>query len=151
VVNVLPAWGVLVIVLLAIPALTGCGRKAPPVPPEGEQRPPMVADLSGRIDRGELILEWTVPAPTEQNPLLASGFNVRVDQQRSGESCPNCPPNFETVGRLKVLGNLEIAAGSQTMRFRMPVEPGYRYTVVVIAISDQETAGPESNPLKLEN
>jgi hypothetical protein len=83
--------------------------------------------------------------------LTAVGFNVLVDQQPSGEPCPNCPPNYETAGRLKVLGNLEIAAGSQTMHFRMPVEPGYRYRVAVVAISDEGTASPESNTLRLED
>jgi hypothetical protein len=149
--TLLAAWGGLALAMLTVFAMTGCGKKAPPVPPEGEQRPPMVMDLSGRIDNGELILAWTVPTPTEQNPLIAVGFNVLVDQQPSGEPCPNCPPDYETVGLLKVLGNLEIAAGSQTMHFRMPVESGYRYRVAVVAISDGGTAGPESNTLRLEN
>ena len=147
----LPVWAVLAISVLAIPTMTGCGRKAPPQPPEGRQLPPMVTDLSGRIENGELVLEWTVPAPTEENRLLATGFKVLVDQQGSSDPCPNCPPDYEALGRLKVLGDLEIAAGSQTMRYRTPVEPGYRYRVVVVAISDEGTAGPESNTLRLED
>ena len=138
-----------VVILISLP-LNGCGKKAPPKPPEGEQLPPAVKDLSGRIDNGTLILSWTVPAPTEQYPLLVSGFDVLVFQQLSSDPCPNCPPNFKRAGQMKVLGNLEIAAGSQPVQYRYPVEPGYRYTVVVISIADGgRAAGPESNTLKI--
>lgn len=141
---------VLVVAVLIGLALNGCGRKAPPKPPEGERMPPAVADLSGRLENGTLILSWTVPAPTEQYPLPVSGFDVLVSRQLSSDPCPNCPPNFKRAGQMKVLGNLESAAGSQPMQYRYPVEPGHRYTVVVISIADGgRAAGPESNTLKI--
>ena len=140
----------LMTIALAFLTVCGCGKKAPPKPPEGQQRPPVVADLTGVIDNGILLLNWTVPAPDKEMPLLAAGFDVLVYRQSLGEPCPNCPPNYKQVGQLKVLGNLKVAAGSQSMRYRYPVEPGYRYSVVVVAITDDGTAGTESNTLKIE-
>jgi hypothetical protein len=55
------------------------------------------------------------------------------------------------VGRLKVLGNLETAAGTQKMSYRGQVAPGYRYAVEVVAISDEGTAGPGSNTLRIND
>ena len=135
---------------LAFLTVCGCGKKAPPKPPEGQQRPPVVADLTGEIENGILLLSWTVPAPDKEKPLLAAGFEVLVYRQSLGEPCPNCPPNYKPVGQLKVLGNLQVAAGSQSMRYRYPVEQGYRYSVVVVAVADDGTTGNESNTLKIE-
>ena len=139
-----------IIAFMLLSTFWGCGKKAPPKPPEGRQQPPVVTNLAGDVENGILILNWTVPAPTEQTPLLAAGFNVLVYKQSLGEPCPNCPPNYKQVGRMRVLGNLEVAAGSQPMRFRYPVEKGYQYTVVVIAVADDGTPGSESNTLRIE-
>ena len=139
-----------IIAFMLSATICGCGKKAPPKPPESQQQPPVVTDLDGDVENEILILNWTVPAPTEQYPLLVTGFNVLVYKQSLGEPCPNCPPNYKQVGRLRVLGNLEVAAGSQPMRFRHPVEQGYQYTVVVVAVADDGTPSRESNTLRIE-
>ena len=139
-----------IIACMFLAVLYGCGKKAPPKPPEGQQQPPVVANLAGDVENGILILNWTVPVPTEQSPLLVSGFNVLVYKQPLGEPCPNCPPNYKQVGRLSVLGNLEVAAGSRSMRYRYPLETGYQYSLVVVSITDDGTPSRESNTLKIE-
>ena len=140
----------MIIVLSIFSAIYGCGKKAPPKPPEGQQQPSVVKDLAGGIENGILMLNWTVPAPTERTPMLVSGFNVLVYKQSLGEPCPNCPPNYKQVGQLKVLGNLRVAAGSQPMRYRYSVEEGYQYTIVVIAVAEDGTPSNESNTLRID-
>ena len=140
----------LMIIALALATVCGCGKKAPPKPPEDQQRPPVVTDLTGVIDNGILLLNWTVPAPDKETPLLAAGFDVLVYRQSLGEPCSNCPPNYKQAGQLKVLGNLQVAAGSQSMRYRYPLERGYSYSVVVVAIADDGAPGTKSNTLKIE-
>lgn len=140
----------LILAVLVILPLSGCGRKNLPVPPEGEKLPPPVSDLAGKMEGGMLNLSWTVPATTDRHPLPAAGFNVRAYRQSLGEPCSNCPPNYKTIGRLKVLGVLEEAAGTQVMRYAYPLDFGYRYTITVISVSSGGTASPESNTITIE-
>ena len=140
----------IVLVLLITPVI-GCGKKASPIPPEGEQMPPPVSNLAALVDGDTLNLSWTVPAPTDQYPLPAAGFRVQAYKQSLDEPCLNCPPNYKPIGQLKVMGRLDKAAGQQSMRYQYPLEPGYHYTITVVAIGSDGSAGPKSNTLRIDH
>jgi hypothetical protein len=55
------------------------------------------------------------------------------------------------MGELKVLGNLGTAAGKQRMRFERLLESGYRYTIVVVAVSAEGIAGARSNTVTFDH
>lgn len=140
-----------VMIIVLILMIAGCGKKAPPKPPEGETLPPPVSDLSANVADDTLDLNWTVPATTDVYPLPAAGFRVLAFRENRGEPCPNCPPNFKEIGNLKVLGRLEKAAGRQIMHYRYPLDTGYRYTITVISVADDGSLGAESNTLKIDH
>ncbi len=72
---------------LAALALTACGKKAPPVPPE-QRAPQQVADLTGHIDESSIVLSWTPPNrrvdnTRQQDPTVTRVF--RVEDSGAGE------------------------------------------------------------------
>lgn len=131
--------------------MTACGKKSPPKPPEGELLPPTVSDLTANVSDDKLELSWTVPPTTARYPLPASGFQVLAFKVSRGELCPDCPPDFKPIGNLKVLGQLDKAAGKQAMRFRYPLDIGYRYTITVRSVAEDGSVGAESKSLKVDH
>ena len=136
---------------LIVLATAGCGKKAPPKPPEGQVLPPPVSDLAGDMSDGRLELKWTVPPTTARYPLPPAGFTVLAFKEISGDPCPNCPPNFQPIGTLKVLGQLSKAGGRQAMRFSYALTEGYRYTFTVVSIASDGTPGEASNRLRINH
>lgn len=139
------------VIIMLILMIAACGKKAPPKPPEGEKKPPPVSDLSANVTGNTLDLSWTAPATTDLHPLPAAGFRVLAFKENRGEPCANCPPNFKAIGDLKVLGRLDRAAGQQIMRYRYPLDSGYRYTIAVISVAGDGSLGAESNIVRIEH
>ena len=114
------------IAIAAAGLLAGCGRKAPPEPPQGT-RPAKVNDLSYSMSGSTIKLSWTVP--------------------RGEKECPNCPLRFVEVGDVPVPA---AGGGATPVVFVQTIEPGYRYVYKVVAYTDEGRRGRDSNQVDFE-
>ena len=72
--------GALLMGLMLIVILWGCGKKGPPEPPTGS-RPPRVSDLRYGISQKTVKLSWNIPQPDEKAQLPIDGFIIFRSQQ----------------------------------------------------------------------
>ncbi len=135
------------IAIAAAGLLAGCGRKAPPEPPQGT-RPAKVNDLSYSMSGNTIKLSWTVPRGDEKKTLPISGFLVYRSMQNVIEKeCPNCPLRFVEVGDVPVPA---AGGGATPVVFVQTIEPGYRYVYKVVAYTDEGRRGRDSNQVDFE-
>jgi hypothetical protein len=136
----------LVLALLALAVLAGCGRKLPPIQP-GTYPPPAVKDLAFQIRGEEVVLTWAVPpdAPEKESPAV--GFKVLRSRQTETEAeCQTCPPKFQPIGDVRPSG----PAVPGGMQYVDRLEPGYRYQYKVRSYSAVGTEGRDSNVVHLK-
>ncbi len=121
---------VLVLILGLLPAVAGCGIKAPPVTP-GEP-PPVVTNLVHTLKNGTLTLAWDLAgdSPTVRQYTLYQSKEAVTD-----EPCEGCPLVFKR--------GVTIAAGSQRNgTHALKLEKGFRYGFKVTASTENGREGP---------
>ena len=122
--------------------LSGCGKKAPPVPPSGN-RPPKVTDLGYSISENTIKLSWTIPKTGDKAKSPATGFLIYRSKQSSVEAdCPNCPIYFLKTGDVLIRDRV---SERPELSVVFAIEPGYRYIYKVKAYDDDGVAGKDSN------
>jgi hypothetical protein len=122
--------------------LSGCGKKAPPVPPSGN-RPPKVTDLGYSISENTIKLSWTIPKTSDKAKSPVTGFLIYRSKQSAVEvDCPNCPIYFLKTG--DVLIRDRVSEGPE-LSVVFAIEPGYRYIYKVKAYDDDGVTGRDSN------
>ena len=127
---------------------SGCGRKAPPKPPQEKQQP-AVKDLSRSIDRDQLRLTWSVSNGPSSRASGSAGFMVyKAKQKLSGFDCRNCPVLFERIADISLNQTASTHLGRKTIRYFDRVEKGYRYLYKVIVYSKNGVMGKESNTIE---
>ena len=127
----------LILSILWINVITGCGVKGPPVAP-GYVDPPAVRDLSYRVAGGKLVLSWTLPTVEgAQSAKFASVGVHRLKQAMGNRECPDCPQVFARVAKL--------AARSGTMTYTDRVSPGFQYYYKIILSDTSDRTGGDSN------
>ena len=113
------------LVLVPLSALSGCGRKTPPVPPQ-TVLPTPISDLRQQLDEHGVTLTWTAPSRTVQGDRLPriDGFELLRAVVAEDDYCEGCPINF---GRPIKISPDETLPGD-TVRYREAVlRPGYHY------------------------
>ena len=124
--------------------VSGCGKKAPPVPPSGN-KPPKVIDLGYSISENTIKLSWTIPKTSDKAKSPATGFLIYRSKQSSAEAdCPNCPIRFLKIGDVLVRGGVS-EKPSPSVAFAQTIEPGFRYIYKVKAYDGDGVAGKDSN------
>jgi len=124
--------------------LSGCGKKAPPVPPSGN-KPPKVIDLGYSISENTIKLSWTIPKTSDKAKSPVTGFLIYRSKQSSAEAdCSNCPIYFLKIGDVLVRGGVS-EKPAPSVAFAQTIEPGYRYIYKVKAYDDDGGAGKDSN------
>ena len=124
--------------------VTGCGKKAPPVPPSGN-KPPKVIDLGYSISENTIKLSWTIPKTGDKARSPATGFLIyRSKQSLSEADCANCPITFIKIEDVPVRGAISGRPESSVV-FAQTIEPGYRYIYKIKAYDDDGVAGKDSN------
>jgi len=122
--------------------LSGCGKKAPPVPPSGN-RPPKVTDLGYSISENTIKLSWTIPKTGAKAKSPAIGFLIYRSKQSAVEAdCPNCPIYFLKTGNVLIRDRV---SERPELSVVFAIEPGYRYIYKVKAYDDDGVAGKDSN------
>ncbi len=126
-------------------AWIGCGKKAPPVPPQ-RYIPLAVNDLSYRLEGHSLILNWTIPAEKITRTLEIAGCTVFRAQISIGESdCPTCPPEFKPLADLRIDGEKSTKTIQRKMSYNDLPAKGYHYTYKVNCYSKKSISGKDSN------
>ena len=124
--------------------LSGCGKKAPPVPPS-VNKPPKVIDLGYSISENTIKLNWTIPKTSDNAKSLVTGFLIYRSKQSSVKAdCPNCPIHFLKIGDVLVRDGVS-EKPSASVAFAQTIEPGYRYIYKVKAYDDDGVASKDSN------
>jgi len=125
--------GWMILLLVAggfLACVVGCGRKGPPVAPQ--IAPPVaVSDLTVRVDKGQVTLEWSVPAVSGVAP--PEGFRIyRADLGPA--DCADCPLLFAEIGERRLDPN-QRPAPQQPWRLSWQDTPasGLRYLYKVAA------------------
>ncbi len=128
------------ILITLVLSLSGCGKKAPPIPPSQIQ-PPAVNDLSASIAGDTLTLTWTIPQEKGKATSGLSGFIVYRSKRPLSESdCKNCPLLFKRVADIPIEVNVSGRLKKGSMTYYETLEKGYRYIYKVIGYAKGVTS-----------
>ncbi|MFW8599932.1 fibronectin type III domain-containing protein [Desulfobacterota bacterium M19] len=79
-------------------ALSGCGRKTMPIPPQ-DAVPTPITDLTARQDGNKIDLNWTIPTRTTAGSTLPQieSFQIFRSVVAAADYCPGCPVKYTSV------------------------------------------------------
>jgi len=136
-------WAAILVFVLLAGMLCGCGRKLPPSPP-AQSMPPVVTDLSFRLDENRVTLSWTVPPLQDQEQPSPAGFRIfRARQMSSEAGCSSCKLDFRQTGDVTSRGK---TPGSP-LDFSETLLPGYQYVYKVVAYDAKGFDGKDSKSI----
>lgn len=139
---------ILLLFLLMLLGLWGCGKKAPPLAPESRVPAP-VSDLRVWAKEGGVFLGWSLPTRNIDRSRIEDllGFKVfRLARPLNSSPCPECPAKFESVAEIDV----EYPREAQVERGRVlwrdrAVFPQHEYIYFVLAYNSSRLSSTESN------
>jgi len=141
-----------VLALILAAALWGCGKKALPVAPESSA-PEAVNDLRSWVKEEGVYLSWSFPSRNKDGTRLDDlrGFRVLRQARPLGpSSCPECPLKFEVVSHIDLQFPREARIeGRRAWWQDSSLKPQNEYTYVVVGYNRHQTAGAESNRVKI--
>ncbi|MDJ0669114.1 MAG: hypothetical protein QNJ61_17665 [Desulfobacterales bacterium] len=144
--NVMFAGRPLVMMLIGMLLLTGCGIKKDPRLPK-IKTPSGVGDLRVAVAGEDILLEWTTDGLERKGEKAAQGFYVyRADEPAATEPCEGCPILFKRVALVKIYRELE---PEEVLSYREPKRSGVRYIFKVVAFNDHGLLGDDSNLVRL--
>lgn len=130
--------------------LLGCGVKGPPVPPRAEPLAP-ITDLSYRIEKGWVIMNWSLPGEEQTKGPMVTGYIVkRAQSSLSSPDCPNCPLAFERVARMTIQQARSQEYGGRRAVYSEALKAGFKYTYNIKAFSDSGQISDDSNLVEFE-
>lgn len=136
----------ILLVLIGILLLTGCGIKKDPRLPK-VKTPSGVRDLRVAVAGEDILLEWTTADLERKGQKAAEGFYVyRADEPAGAEACEGCPILFKRVALVKIYRELE---PEEVLSYREPKRSAVRYIFKVVAFNDHGLLGEDSNLVRL--
>jgi predicted small lipoprotein YifL len=131
-------------------SLSGCGRKAPPVPPR-RIPPPTVKDLTWQMEENTLKLTWSIPKHAGKRPRRLKGVRVyRSKEPLSEAACLDCPKQFKRVADIPIVEWNDTAEKKEAvMTYSESLEKGYRFIYKVAVYNRDGTTGSDSNTVAL--
>lgn len=140
----------LIVITLSV-LFSGCGKKAPPLPPRQIQ-PPAVNDLTSSVDGNLLELNWTYPVDKKNTASGVSGFIVyRSKQKLSEPECEVCPVTFERVEDIPIRVKHAESVIKGVMTYNEVLEKGFRYRYKVTVYTNKGLSGSDSNLVDFEH
>lgn len=131
------------LLLLALLALTGCGKKTRPLPP-GDVQPAAVSDLAYELDEKGVTLTWSLPTQTARSgrlPYLIEKFELYRAVVPAKDYCEGCPLHFGAPVEIPVT---EGAKGKITYQESL-LRPAHRYVYQVRSRAGWLVASEGSN------
>ncbi len=127
--------------MLLLTLMSGCGIKAPPVPPEKKPLP-AINNLEAVLENnGTVKLQWQQPGQADH----VDGYLVyRSHSDPSGEACSGCPVLFEKIGRVDRTEEISSFDFSDT------VAAGTTYRYKVVPVYATGAGGSDSNIVTLQ-
>ena len=135
-------WTVVMVTAIGI-LLSGCGVKAPPVPPDYTP-PPAVTNLGYTLESdGSVMLSWGLSGPERDKGAKVQGARIyRSKDSLDNPACENCPRIFSMVK------DLPLEQGS--MLYREPLQKGFRYFYKIVIYDEGNLESPDSNVVSFE-
>ena len=128
----------------------GCGKKAPPRPPE-LRFPPAVKDLSYAIASQKVELNWTVQSADDHSASFPASCKILRSKLSAEESnCEKCPIRFTAIGDIPIEMKRSEKPQSTGMRFSEILEPGYRYIYKVVVYDEDGQRSKDSNTVEFD-
>ena len=120
----------------------GCGRKAPPRPPEADPLP-VATNLKAQRQGDQVLLTWAL-APLSGRLAKDARFAVyRDDQPVDAPACPGCPPRYVLVAQLPYNPNAPLGEMGLGFQFSDPVAAGHRYRYqIALRLNDGRQGEP---------
>ncbi|MEW6594481.1 MAG: hypothetical protein AB1413_06375 [Thermodesulfobacteriota bacterium] len=115
----------LLLLVVAMLALAGCGKKTRPVPP-GDVQPAAISDLAYELDEKGVTLSWSIPIRTVKGgrlPYVIEKFELYRAVVPAKEYCEGCPLHF---GEPLEIALTEGQKGQITYQEAL-LRPGHRY------------------------
>jgi len=133
--------------VLLLGAVSGCGKKTPPVPP-GTMLPAAITDLSSQMDEKGVTLTWSYPRRTvrgERLPYRIEGFFLSRAVIPLGGECEQCPLPFGPPLEIKA----EQEEGGRVLYREALLRPGHRYVYRVRSKAGLFVTSEESNTVSV--
>jgi hypothetical protein len=128
--------------------MNGCGRKAPPKPPQAEPLP-VIKTLSARPEGEQVRLSWTL-APLADRLAQKAQFAIYRDTlPLTAGDCPSCPPHYQLVAQLPYDPNATLTEGRLNFNYAETVATGYRYHYQIALRLVDGRQGEPSKPVEV--
>ncbi|OGR05292.1 MAG: hypothetical protein A2511_17225 [Deltaproteobacteria bacterium RIFOXYD12_FULL_50_9] len=133
--------------LILLGTMAGCGKKTPLVPPL-TVLPRPIMDLNYHIDQHGVILSWSRPDLSEGGVRLdkVEEFELLKAEYPVADFCEGCPLTFNKAVAVRSLVPKRFGAKESTVTYRDPdVRPGYRYLYKVRSVAGWQMISKDSN------
>ena len=119
--------------------VTGCGKKAPPLP-SLQYMPAPPANLTYNLSNDVITLKWTYNHK-ENVRSKCRGFKIfRADRDLSGNGCKGCPLDFKEI----------TAVSSDRFNFTEKIKKGFQYYYRIRAYTEHNVLSSISNTIEVE-
>ena len=127
--------------LTLIFSFQGCGKKAPPLPPnDSGNNVAAPYDLKSDISNNQLTLTWKHKVDEKVAKIPPHGFEIFMEQ-KTFQDCEGCPFEFKKIATVPV----------PKMMFSMDIEKGYKYYFRIRAIGEDGVESKNSKSILIES
>ena len=136
----------LILPILLVALIGGCGKKGAPVPWQTIV-PKKILDLEGIPREGGLLLQWTVPKENTDKSVLDNLVEIRILRSEGalvGGECPGCGEGTKDIQKVKVDPKQEVP-GKRMSAFFEDQEPKRVYMYQVVCINRRGHPSAPSN------
>jgi hypothetical protein len=127
--------------------LTGCGKKAPPIPYDVTVLSP-ISDLESRVRGGRLLLRWSMPEAPDGSkmPTVREFIVLREETSLGKEWCEECPERLETFDILAMDTKEKFSLTDDRVVYEdKRISYGHRYVYRVVSVSARGYKSETSN------
>jgi predicted small lipoprotein YifL len=138
----------LLLLILLLCILTGCGKKGPPAAPSAKPVPP-VTDLRVTLGNNRIWLSWSIPDEIKKSKSAVKKFSVfRSKTSIPDPECPDCPIQYKRIAQIPYESKIKLPGIELPVSYEDRVESGFRYIYYVTILLEDGRESPASNPIQ---